>query len=175
MNLKNALPFSFKRHCLHSFLLAFSLLAFSASVFGQSSAPQRKIVVSKQQLRLYVIESRDTLCNFPCAAGSNLGDKTKAGDRKTPEGTFLVAQIQDSHTWRHDFHDGHGSRAGAYGGWFIRLKVPGASGIGIHGTCFPESIGTRSTEGCIRLRDEDLDQLIKYVTVGMECVIEKDN
>ena len=87
----------------------------------------------------------------------------------------MVCQIQDSRAWVHDFHDGAGARAGAYGNWFIRLKVPGASGIGIHGTCFPESIGTRSTEGCIRLRNEDLNKLVKYVKVGMECVIEKDN
>ena len=173
--MKPIIPVTSKSHRLTSVVLISFLLAFSFLGYGQSSSVQRKIVVSKQQLRLYVVEGKDTICNFPCAAGSNLGNKTKVGDCKTPEGTFSICQIQDSRTWVHDFHDGAGARAGAYGNWFIRLKVPGASGIGIHGTCFPESIGTRSTEGCIRLRNEDLNKLIKYVKVGMECVIEKDN
>lgn len=136
---------------------------------------QNTIIVSKAKLRLYVVSANgDTLCNFPCAVGMNFGNKEKSGDWKTPEGEFRVTEIRDSRTWCHDFKDGYGCRKGAYGPWFIRLYVPGFTGIGIHGTCFPESIGSRCSEGCIRLRNEDLVELKKYVKVNMKCVIERD-
>lgn len=157
-----------------SLLVMVSMFAFFVCQPGELSA-QNKIIVSKAKFRLYVVSAKgDTLCNFPCGVGRNYGDKKVSGDCKTPEGKFRVQQIQNSSAWTHDFKDGHGSREGAYGPWFIRLSVPGFSGIGIHGTCFPESIGTRCTEGCVRLHNEDLLKLKQYVQVGMECIIEKD-
>lgn len=158
------------------FLILWACVFIASSVHGQltMATQQRIIVVSKKQFQVYVLEGKDTLCIFPCAVGKNFGNKTQRGDYRTPEGTFRVTQIQNSKYWTHDFKDGYGSRKGAYGNWFIRLHVPDFSGIGIHGTCFPESIGTRCTEGCVRLKNEDLEEFVKYVSVGMECVIESD-
>lgn len=52
------------------------------------------------------------------------------------------------------------------------MKTPGHRGIGIHGTHDPASIGTRATEGCVRLNNSDLLELVKkYVYVGMPVVI----
>ena len=100
------------------------------------------------------------------------GNKEKPGDMKTPEGLFSVQQIQDASAWTHDFGDGKGEIRGAYGSHFIRLKTPGHRGIGIHGTHDPASIGTRATEGCVRLNNSDLLELVKkYVYVGMPVVI----
>lgn len=134
-----------------------------------------RIIVSKKNFELIVINSQaDTLCHFPCAIGINKGDKLKEGDCRTPEGVFTVSHILDSKSWSHDFGDGYGSRKGAYGPIFIRLSVPEHTGIGIHGTCFPESIGTRSTEGCVRLKNEDIVRLVKYLNIGTKVIIEKD-
>ena len=83
--------------------------------------------------------------------------------------------IYDSTSWKHDFGDGKGIIRGAYGPYFIRLNVPGFNSIGIHGTCFPESIGTMSTEGCIRCTNEDITNFIKYISVGSEVVILPDS
>ncbi|MDE5836596.1 MAG: L,D-transpeptidase [Paramuribaculum sp.] len=57
--------------------------------------------------------------NVPVCVGTNFGDKTQAGDRKTPEGTFSISQIHDSSCWMHDFNDGAGLREGAYGPYFF--------------------------------------------------------
>lgn len=162
-----------KRLKIRTILTGLILLTLPfASAVGQSN---NRIVVSKKNFTLCVISAtNDTICQFPCAVGKVKGNKTKVGDCKTPEGTFKVIQIQNSTSWTHDFKDGGGVRQGAYGPWFIRLQVPGASGIGIHGTCFPESIGTRATEGCIRLLNEDLQKLIPYVSINMTCIIEPD-
>ena len=45
--------------------------------------------------------------------------------------------------------------------------------IGIHGTHDPSSIGTRASEGCIRLNNKDLETLKPYVKVGTKVVIEE--
>ena len=79
--------------------------------------------------------------------------------------------IHDSSNWTHDFNDGKGMVKDAYGPYFIRLEVPGCTGIGIHGTHKPESIGTRDIEGCIRLRNQELLELKKHLSIGMVVVI----
>lgn len=153
-----------------SFILCTMLFLFITSLHAQN-----QIVVFKKDLNLIVLDSKsDTLCRFKCAVGLNYGNKQAVGDKRTPEGTFVICSIEDSKLWTHDFQDGAGMRPYAYGPYFIRLKTPGWSGIGIHGTCFPESIGTRSTEGCIRLNNDDIVELIKHIGIGTQVIIKKD-
>lgn len=148
-------------------------LIFLSSFFHCLS--QRYIYIDKNNLRLHVIEESDTIISFPICVGKNFGQKIKPGDHKTPEGKFTISMIQNSSTWRHDFKDGKGLRRDAYGPWFFRLKTPMSTHIGIHGTCFPESIGKRESEGCIRLNNEDLIKLYNYVYIGMNVFIQKDS
>ena len=131
------------------------------------------IAVCKESMTLAVYDFNSCLrAVYPIACGRALGNKEKPGDMKTPEGLFSVQQIQDASAWTHDFGDGKGEIRGAYGSHFIRLKTPGHRGIGIHGTHDPASIGTRATEGCVRLNNSDLLELVKkYVYVGMPVVI----
>lgn len=130
------------------------------------------IIISKQDFTLSLYDSDDRLvCRFPVAVGKNYGNKQRSGDMKTPEGDFSIQQIQPASDWGHDFGDGKGWIPNCYGNWFIRLKTPPHRGIGIHGTHAPESIGTRATEGCIRLRNADLDSLKPLVRVGMPVAI----
>lgn len=138
---------------------------------GDASNPEY-IVISKEDMNLSLYD-RDSLliCRFDVAVGKNYGNKQRSGDMKTPEGSFSVSQIQDASTWCHDFNDGNGVIEGCYGNWFIRLSTPPHTGIGIHGTHAPESIGTRATEGCIRLNNNDLDSLKPLVRVGMRVDI----
>lgn len=131
------------------------------------------IVISKESMTLNLYDTDGGLIfSFPVAVGKEPGNKKEVGDMKTPEGEFTVSMIQDSSGWKHDFGDGKGEIAGCYGNWFIRLKTPPHTGIGIHGTHDPNSIGTRATEGCIRLHNADLDKLKPLVKVGMKVTIE---
>ncbi len=142
------------------------------SIYAQRT--QRFIVVDKQKLKLYVMENADTIFCKDVCAGMNLGNKERKGDHKTPEGTFTISAIQKSSKWRHDFGDGNGSIKGAYGPWFFRLKTPKWTTIGIHGTCFPETIGKRASEGCIRMNNDDIEELRHLVKVGMKVIILED-
>ena len=95
-------------------------------------------------------------------------------DKQSPEGTFKINQLLNAKGLSHDFKDGKGPVKDAYGPWFLRLDVPGFWDIGIHGTPFPESIGTRATEGCVRMRNEDILDLKSRVKVGTVVIILPD-
>ena len=141
------------------------------------------IIISKPEYRLYVCEvvNGDTVkrVHYPVCVGLAKGQKQRKGDMKTPECTaenpFTITEIVDASKWTHDFGDGRGSIL-SYGNWFMRLKTPGHSGIGIHGSTNNESsVPGRGSEGCIRLRNNDLDELkAKYAFVGMRVVILAD-
>ncbi|NLX75172.1 MAG: L,D-transpeptidase [Synergistaceae bacterium] len=129
--------------------------------------------VVKHEFKLYVYNNDKVIKSYNVAVGRNLGQKQRAGDNRTPEGNFTVQQIQRSDYWSHDFRDGKGVIEKAYGPWFIRLKT-GWKGIGIHGTHAPSSIGKNDTEGCIRLRNEELVELKNnHIKIGMPVVIVK--
>lgn len=143
------------------------ILSILASVIASAF-----IIIDKQEMSLSVYGPQaELLESFPIACGKNYGNKRKSGDMKTPEGVFHISQIQDASSWSHDFKDGKGVIQGAYGPYFFRIDTPGHKGIGIHGTHDPESIGTRATEGCIRLKNEDLRKLRPHIKVGLPVII----
>lgn len=130
------------------------------------------LLVSKQDMKLRLVDYKgEELFVTDIACGCSYGNKLKKGDMKTPEGVFQIADIQNSKEWKHDFKDGKGLIEGAYGPYFIRLSVPGHKGIGIHGTHDSLSIGSRVTEGCIRLKNDDLIQLVSMIEIPMTVVI----
>lgn len=141
------------------------------------------IIIDKPALHLSVYEPQDgdtvLIARYPVCVGKNYGQKEKSGDMKTPECTFdnpfSITEIKPASNWTHDFGDGRGAIL-AYGNWFMRLKTPGHKGIGIHGSTNNESsVPGRGSEGCIRLLNDDLDELKEhYAFVGMKVIILKD-
>lgn len=130
------------------------------------------ILINKEDLSLKVYDLNGNVVeNFPIGVGKNYGNKIEKGDNRTPEGVFRVTDIQNASGWKHDFGDGKGEIKGAYGPWFIRLYTDPHKGIGIHGTHLPESIGTRCTEGCIRLNNENVEKLKDLVYGGLMVII----
>ncbi len=132
-----------------------------------------RIVVDKSDFQLAIYKGQELLVAFPCAIGLVAGQKEAVGDMRTPTGEFTVDDIDDSTWWSHDFGDGRGEIEGAYGPWFISLRTPHWSGIGIHGTHDPQSIGTRASEGCVRLQNKDLIILRKFVKIGTKVTIQE--
>ena len=127
--------------------------------------------VVKGQYKMYLYNGRSLERIYDIAVGANGGQKRRVGDSRTPTGTFTVQQVQNSTAWTYDFNDGNGPTPGAYGPWFIRLKTPGWTGIGIHGTHDPGSIGTMITQGCVRMYNNELEELKRRVFRGMKVVI----
>ena len=137
------------------------------------------IYIKKSAFTLYLMDNRKNVIRmYDCTIGKNPGQKSKRGDMKTPTGTFLVDEICDAHSWTHDFGDGKGEIKGAYGPWFISINTDAMSkgawgGIGIHGTHKPDVMRARDSEGCIRLQNQNLEELKQYVRVGTKVVIEE--
>lgn len=142
------------------------------------------IVMSKKDYYLYVYEAQgsDTvlLARYDCCFARRKGQKEKSGDMRTPHCTmdnpFSISEIVDASGWTHDFGDGRGEIL-SYGNYFHRLVTPGHKGIGIHGsTNNAESVPGRASEGCIRLRDADLNDLHdNYTFVGMKVIIKAED
>ena len=148
------------------------------------------ILLSKKDYYLYVYEPQngDTvmLARFDCAFALKKGDKSKQGDMRTPHCVsmskpFYVSEIKNASSWCHDFGDGRGSIK-SYGDYFIRLllaghQVEGNNSIGIHGsTNNEESVPGRASEGCIRLKDNDIKILREnFVTEKMMVIIKAED
>ncbi|MFP4482019.1 MAG: L,D-transpeptidase [Thermovirgaceae bacterium] len=125
--------------------------------------------IVKKDFTLSAFRGTERVAVYEIAIGENPGDKQEVGDCRTPEGIFTVESLHDSSAWVHDFGDG--PVEGAYGPWFIRLKT-GWKGIGIHGTHDPSTLGTTTTEGCIRVRNEHLLEVVENVEEGSVVVID---
>ena len=145
-----------------------------AKALKGDSMKEKHIVVDKEALILFLREDGKTIASYPICVGSGIGQKKRQGDHKTPEGEYKIRSIEDARGYLHDFHDGKGKVKGAYGNWFLRLNTPQSTHIGIHGTLFPESMGKRESDGCVRMRNEDLDELHSHVFKGMTVIINPD-
>ena len=153
-------------------------VAETASKPAAKASTGTNILIKKSEFRLYLLEDGNVVNSWPVALGKNAGQKRVSGDMKTPDGTFPIDEVLDASYWTHDFGDGKGEIEGAYGPYFISLDTSNLSGgawdgIGIHGTHDPASIGTRASEGCIRMHNSDLLALKKHITVGTEVTIEE--
>lgn len=124
-----------------------------------------RIVVRKGESVLELVTDDGTE-RFTVAIGSNPdgADKRAEGDLRTPEGEFEIVSVEDSSEWEHE-------GAKVYGPFFMRLACHPWEGIGIHGTDDPALVGTKSTRGCIRMRNEDLETLVHLTGVGTRVTI----
>ena len=84
-------------------------------------------------------------------------------DNRTPVGEFFISGKKREPSWK-GYPFGHpenvlGTR------WMRLTKISDGSneGYGIHGTSEPESIGTASSLGCIRMKNEDVEELFNFI------------
>ena len=148
-----------------------SILTIASSIIS-FAADGDYVIISKESMTLSLFDKDDNVIKqYPIACGISYGEKRTKGEMRTPEGKFKIIQVQDASTWAHDFKDGKGVIERAYGPKFIRLQTPPHSGIGIHGTHDPSSIGTRASEGCIRMNNDDVADFSTFVYIGMPVEI----
>ena len=131
------------------------------------------IVVDKSRMKVILFDKYGRMeKTYGMACAKNYGTKHKKGDSCTPEGFFSVEGTYDSTDWLFTDDDGVTSeKKGQFGPRFIRLSIPGTSQIGIHGTCAPWSIGNRSSHGCIRIKNENILELVELVEKGMPVIV----
>lgn len=90
----------------------------------------------------------------------------------TPEATFRIGAKRKHPPW---YAKGrvvpYGHPDNPLGDYFVKFDHPSYTGFGAHGTSEPESIGRRSSRGCIRLADADIEEFFRVVPRGAEVVI----
>jgi hypothetical protein len=131
------------------------------------------IIIDKGNYSLSVFKNYKKFRDYDVTIGKKPGTKREPGDDRTPEGIFRVKSIEKVSHWAYDFpEDTLPPVIGAYGPWFIRLDVPGFEGIGIHGFINDDWLGKRNSNGCIRLNNKQLNELVKLVKPGMLVIIQ---
>jgi len=87
---------------------------------------------------------------------------------KTPVTDFVVGDKEPRPQWTAP--DGnvyaYGDPKNILGEYFIKLLHDSYTGFGIHGTPMPETIGTMSSMGCVRMRADDIAELFRLLPRG---------
>ncbi len=143
-----------------------------------------KIVIDKSSYELHVYDAKGWYATYPVVFGNkNLDDKKMEGDRKTPEGDYRVAAKRYHNKWSRFMALDYPNKEDLAKfeerkrrGEIPRNASPGG-GIGIHGTWPHEGFVVDRynnwTNGCISLKNEDVQELYNYVPVGTSITIRK--
>mgnify|MGYP003835617189 CR=1 FL=1 len=142
-----------------------------------SRGGKKVILVDKYAHRCVVYQNGQIIKAFDAELGINwMGDKRLKGDKATPEGIYRVIQKKDrQHTRFHqalliNYPNDEDKRRIATekkNGTLARLALPGGL-IEIHGH---GGKGVNWTDGCVALKNEDMEILFRLVEVGTPVVI----
>jgi lipoprotein-anchoring transpeptidase ErfK/SrfK len=123
-----------------------------------------KIVLSQRQVILY--RGKTKIKSYPIAVG-------RPG-WETPIGNFQVLNMTKNPTWLHPFTGESipgGSPKNPLGRYWIGFWTNGTNWIGFHGTPNPESVGKAASHGCIRMYNNDVQELFEQVSVGTPVTV----
>ena len=115
----------------------------------------RRVVVSIPDRKLALLENDQVIGIYPVAVGASVSP--------SPVGTFTIVNRVSNPTYYKPGKIVGPGRANPIGTRWIGLS---AKGYGIHGTDAPASIGFAKSHGCIRLRNQDVEQLFVRVRSG---------
>lgn len=154
---------------LRARILLFTLLSFPGA--AQSSAVIDHIVVYKNEHKLVLFSHGAQVKSYRIALGGNpTGPKTRQGDHRTPEGSYVLdSRNPNSHFYK-AFHISYPSSKDIAAAQ--KLGVNPGGDIMLHG--LPKQyawVGKGHTlhdwtDGCIAVTNEEMDELWKLLPVG---------
>lgn len=159
-------------------------IIFTSFNLKNSSSSSYYIVIDKSKYELSVIDGEGWLVTYPVVFGNkDLGDKMMAGDRKTPEGLYTLVSKRIDGRWDRFLALDYPTQID-YSKFMYRkqhglipqnAKIGG--GIGIHGVWPHEDYTIDQyqnwTEGCISMKNQDVEELYNLVPVGTKVYIRK--
>jgi murein L,D-transpeptidase YafK len=159
-------------------------ITFTSFHLKNSSPSSYYIVIDKSKYELSVVDSEGWLVTYPVVFGNkDLGDKMMAGDRKTPEGLYTLVSKRVDSRWNRFLALDYPTQAD-YSKFIYRKQqglIPQSAkiggGIGIHGVWPHEDYTVDQyqnwTEGCISMKNQDVEELYNLVPVGTKVYIRK--
>ncbi len=118
------------------------------------------IRVSKQHFLLILYRNNEIYRVYTVGIGR---------DNRTPAGTFLITGILAEPAWTPPGKSiPFGDPENVLGTRWLRLTPTGTTdptlqGYGIHGTWQPDSVGTSCSAGCVRMRNEEVEELFDFI------------
>ena len=114
------------------------------------------ILVEKSKMMLTVFDHDQFFKNYSVGLGTENG---------TPTGEFTITErVAEPTWWREDGRTiSYGDPQNILGTHWLSLNIPH---YGIHGTWEPQTIGTQSSRGCIRLLNSDIEELYTILPRG---------
>lgn len=93
---------------------------------------------------------------------------------ETPAGEFKVQQLRQNPTWINPLTGE--SKPGGHpdnplGSYWIGFWTDGRNWIGFHGTPEPETVGQATSHGCIRMYNEDIEELFHHIEMGTPVTV----
>lgn len=155
------------------------LVQLGNQVRGNVIRPGDRMRVFSAPLTLRVNKTRNELVVF---AADRFFKRYRVGTGKhgtTPAGVFVINdKIAEPPWWRPDGKVvPFGDKENVLGTRWLSLKpiedTDPVRGYGIHGTWEPETIGKQASAGCVRLLNEDVEQLYVLLPLGTRVVIEE--
>jgi lipoprotein-anchoring transpeptidase ErfK/SrfK len=142
--------------------------AYSAAYSPEANpdALNNRIVLNLTARRLYLFSQDMMVSSYPVAVGT--------AETPTPQGEFTVSQMIINPVWESPW-TGEVHQPGAdsaLGLRWIEFASTEAGSFGFHGTPTIDSIGKAASNGCVRMRNEDVVALFAQVTVGTPVVVE---
>lgn len=140
------------------------------------------VIIDKSDYELQVYDDEGWYATYPVVFGNkDLSDKLMAGDRKTPEGEFRIISKKPHEKWHkmlmldYPTKDSWAKFKERKADGLIPKNAQIGGGIAIHGTWPKDEIVvddyTNWTNGCIALKNEDLDEVDGLLPVGTRVTI----
>jgi lipoprotein-anchoring transpeptidase ErfK/SrfK len=137
------------------------------STAESQAATDHRIVLRLQQRRVYLYRGDMLVSSYPVAVG--------ADETPTPQGEFEVSQMIVDPVWQSPW-TGEVHQAGpdsALGLRWIQFAANDEGVFGFHGTPTVNSIGKAASNGCVRMRNEDVVALFNQVGVGTSVTVQQ--
>lgn len=152
-------------HCTVKYLLATNRVPGELQPRMSIKVPAQgwRIVVDKEDLHLYLLTEDG---RFVLRYQVGIGEM----DYKTPKGAYLISNKLKEAVW-HKPGGGvirYGDEGYALGTRWMGIQTADGrkTGLGIHGTDQPETVGQRKSMGCIRMLNEKVEELFIITPVG---------
>jgi lipoprotein-anchoring transpeptidase ErfK/SrfK len=148
----------------------------SEIVFYDTPERPGTVIINTQQRALYYVLGDGEAIRYGVAVGkagfdwagiAKVGRKVEWPDWTPP--AAMIKRKPELARWRNGMPGGEDNPLGSRGIYLFTKK--GDTGFRIHGTIEPDSIGTAASSGCIRMLNEEVEELYEAVRIGTKVIV----
>jgi len=138
----------------------------TAYATGTRAQTNSRIVLNLEKRRVYLYKEGMLVSSYPVAIGT--------AQTPTPTGEFAISKMVVDPVWQSPW-TGEVTPPGpdsALGLRWLEFATSDEGEFGFHGTPTIDSIGQAASNGCVRLRNEDVVALFSQVSIGTPVIVQ---